>query len=82
MLSVFARMAEQAPLYIYTALVFTDGITALGVAREPLLAAVLVASLVEFFWHYASAALGDEAPTKVLPNPVLKGAQAKLAASK
>ncbi|MCQ4438402.1 hypothetical protein NO135_25685, partial [Clostridioides difficile] len=29
-LSAFARMAEQAPFYIYTAFVFTYGITALG----------------------------------------------------
>jgi MFS family permease len=48
-LSAFARMAEQAPFYIYTAFVFTYGITALGVTRELLLAAVLVASVVEFF---------------------------------
>ncbi|VWB06178.1 MFS transporter [Burkholderia lata] len=48
-LSAFARMAEQAPFYIYTAFVFTYGITALGVTRELLLAAVLAASVVEFF---------------------------------
>ena len=47
-LSAFARMAEQAPFYIYTAFVFTYGITALGVTRELLLAAVLAASVVEF----------------------------------
>ncbi|WP_243712175.1 MFS transporter, partial [Burkholderia pyrrocinia] len=47
-LSAFARMAEQAPFYIFTAFVFTYGITALGVTRELLLTAVLVASVVEF----------------------------------
>jgi MFS family permease len=48
LLSAFARMAEQAPFYIFTAFVFTYGVTTLGVTRNLLLAAVLVASVVEF----------------------------------
>ncbi len=48
-LSAFARMAEQAPCYIFTAFVFTYGITALGATRELLLTAGLVPSVVEFF---------------------------------
>ncbi len=48
-LSAFARMAEQAPFYIFTAFVFTYGITALGATRELRLTAVPVASVVEFF---------------------------------
>ncbi|MBN3788452.1 MFS transporter [Burkholderia sp. Ac-20353] len=49
LLSAFARMAEQAPFYLYTAFVFTYGVTALGASRNLLLAAVLAASVVEFF---------------------------------
>ncbi|MBP0595884.1 MHS family MFS transporter [Paraburkholderia sp. LEh10] len=48
-LSAFARMAEQAPFYIYTAFVFTYGVRSLGVTRDLLLTAVLAASLLEFF---------------------------------
>ncbi|PTB22284.1 MFS transporter [Trinickia symbiotica] len=49
LLSAFARMAEQAPFYIYTAFVFTYGISTLGASRNLLLTAVLTASVVEFF---------------------------------
>ena len=48
LLSAFARMAEQAPFYIYTAFVFTYGVRTLGASRDLLLMAVLAASLVEF----------------------------------
>jgi MFS family permease len=48
LLSAFARMAEQAPFYIFTAFVFTYGIRTLGASRDLLLTAVLVASVVEF----------------------------------
>jgi MFS family permease len=48
LLSAFARMAEQAPFYIFTAFVFTYGIRTLGASRDLLLTAVLVASAVEF----------------------------------
>jgi MFS family permease len=48
LLSALARMAEQAPFYIYTAFVFTYGVTNLGVSRDLLLTAVLVASMLEF----------------------------------
>jgi MFS family permease len=47
-LSAFARMAEQAPFYIFTAFVFGYGITTLKVDRDFLLVAVLAASLVSF----------------------------------
>ncbi|WP_296651235.1 MFS transporter [Paraburkholderia sp.] len=46
--SALARMAEQAPFYIFTAFVFTYGVTNLGVSRNLLLIAVLAASVVEF----------------------------------
>lgn len=49
LLSAFARMAEQAPFYIFTAFVFTYGTANLGVSRDLLLTAVLTASLLEFF---------------------------------
>src|SRR4029079_8378626 len=48
-LSAFARMAEQAPFYIFTAFVFAYGVGTLKVSRDLLLAAVLVASIVSFF---------------------------------
>jgi MFS family permease len=46
--SAFARMAEQAPFYIFTAFIFAFGIGTLHVSRDLLLVAVLVASLVSF----------------------------------
>jgi len=48
LLSAFARMAEQAPFYIFTAFVFTYGVSTLGMTRDMLLTAVLVASVLEF----------------------------------
>jgi MFS family permease len=49
LLSAFARMAEQAPFYIFTAFVFSYGIGTLGVSRNLLLTAVLSAAVLEFF---------------------------------
>src|ERR1700760_21135 len=48
-LSAFARMAEQAPFYIFTAFIFAYGTGTLKVSRDLLLTAVLVASIVLFF---------------------------------
>jgi metabolite-proton symporter len=48
-LSAFARMAEQAPFYIFTAFIFSYGTGTLHVSRDFLLSAVLVASVVSFF---------------------------------
>src|ERR1700753_3823884 len=47
-LSAFARMAEQAPFYIFTAFIFSYGIGSLHVSRDFLLTAVLAASLLSF----------------------------------
>jgi MFS family permease len=47
-LSAFARMAEQAPFYIFTAFIFSYGTGALHVSRDFLLTAVLAASVVSF----------------------------------
>lgn len=48
LLSAFARMAEQAPFYIFTAFVFSYGIATLHVSRNFLLTAVLAASVLSF----------------------------------
>src|SRR6201995_4319833 len=48
LLSAFARMAEQAPFYIFTAFVFSYGIGTLHVSRNFLLSAVLAASILSF----------------------------------
>ena len=48
LLSALARMAEQAPFYIFTAFVFSYGIGTLKVSRDFLLTAVLCAALLSF----------------------------------
>jgi metabolite-proton symporter len=48
LLSALARMAEQAPFYIFTAFIFSYGIETLHVSRNFLLAAVLSASVLSF----------------------------------
>ncbi len=48
LLSAFARMAEQAPFYIFTAFVFSYGTGTLKVSRDFLLTAVLAASILSF----------------------------------
>jgi len=48
LLSAFARMAEQAPFYIFTAFVFSYGTGTLHVSRDFLLTAVLAASVLSF----------------------------------
>src|SRR5205809_3792002 len=48
-LSAFARLAEQAPFYIFTAFIFSYGTSTLQVSRDFLLTAVLAASVLSFF---------------------------------
>jgi metabolite-proton symporter len=48
LLSAFARMAEQAPFYVFTAFVFSYGTGTLHVSRDFLLTAVLSASVLSF----------------------------------
>jgi len=48
-LTALARMAEQAPFYIFTAFIFAYGTGTLHVSRDLLLIAVLCASLLSFF---------------------------------
>lgn len=50
LLSAFARMSEQAPFYIFTAFIFSYGITTLNVSRDFLLVAVLAGSVLSFVW--------------------------------
>jgi MFS family permease len=47
-LSAFARMAEQAPFYIFTAFVFAYGVGTLKLSRDFLLLAVLTAAAFSF----------------------------------
>jgi len=48
LLSALARMAEQAPFYIFTAFIFSYGSETLHVSRNFLLSAVLSASVLSF----------------------------------
>src|SRR5437868_7199274 len=48
LLSALARMAEQAPFYIFTAFIFSYGTGTLHVSRDFLLSAVLAASVLSF----------------------------------
>jgi MFS family permease len=58
-LSAFARMAEQAPFYIFTAFIFTYGTTVLHSSRNFLLMSVLAASLLSFFTIPLAGHLSD-----------------------
>lgn len=49
-LSALARMAEQAPFYIFTAFVYSYGVDVLKQSRDFLLVAVLVASIGSALW--------------------------------
>src|SRR4051812_11347006 len=48
LLSALARMAEQAPFYVFTAFIFSYGTGQLKVSRDFLLTAVLAASILSF----------------------------------
>ena len=65
LLSAFARMAEQAPFYSFTAFIFAYGTGSLHVSRDFLLTAILVASVVSFFsipfFGYLSDVIGRKA---------------------
>ncbi len=49
-LSALARLAEQAPFYIFTAFVFSYGTAALNQSRDFIITAVLVASIGSALW--------------------------------
>jgi MFS family permease len=59
LLSALARMAEQAPFYIFTAFIFSYGIETLHVSRNFLLTAVLSASVLSFVSIPAFGHLSD-----------------------
>jgi len=58
-LSAFARMAEQAPFYIFTAFVFAYAVGTLKMPRDFTLTAVLVAACVSFVTIPLSGHLSD-----------------------
>ena len=58
-LSAFARMAEQAPFYIFTAFVFAYAVGTLKLPRDFTLTAVLVAACVSFVTIPLSGHLSD-----------------------
>jgi len=58
-LTALARLSEQAPFYIFTAFIFTYGITALHTSRDFLLTAVLAASVLSFFSIPSAGHLSD-----------------------
>ena len=59
LLTAFARMAEQAPGYIYTAFIFTYGTSVLNQPRDLLLSALLVAAVLGFLWVPVAGYLSD-----------------------
>ncbi|MBV9250976.1 MAG: MFS transporter, partial [Acetobacteraceae bacterium] len=58
-LTACARMAEQAPGYVYTAYIFTYGTAILGASREFLLAGLLVTTTLGFMWVPLAGHLSD-----------------------
>ena len=60
LLSAFARMAEQAPFYIFTAFVFSYGVGTLHLTRDFLLTAVLAASVLSFVTIPVCGHLSDQ----------------------
>jgi metabolite-proton symporter len=60
LLSAFARMAEQAPFYIFTAFVFSYGTGTLHLSRDFLLTAVLSASVLSFVTIPVCGHLSDQ----------------------
>ena len=59
LLSAFARMAEQAPFYIFTAFIFSYGTGALKVERDFLLVAVMCAAILSFIAIPLSGHISD-----------------------
>src|SRR5260370_30094285 len=66
LLSALARMAEQAPFYIFTAFIFSYGIDALHVSRNFLLSAVLSASVLSFISIPLFGHLSDRIGRKIM----------------
>jgi MFS family permease len=58
-LTAFARMAEQAPGYVYTAYIFTFGTAVLGASRDFLLTALIACTALGFLWVPVAGHLSD-----------------------
>jgi MFS family permease len=58
-LSALARVAENAPFYVFTAFIFVYGTVTLGASRNLLLTAVLAASVVSFVTIPLSGHISD-----------------------
>jgi metabolite-proton symporter len=58
-LSALARMAEQAPFYVFTAFIFAYAVGTLKMSRDFILIAVLVASVVSFVTIPLSGHISD-----------------------
>jgi MFS family permease len=58
-LTALARMAEQAPGYVYTAYIFTFGTVVLGASRDFLLTALIVCTGLGFLWVPIAGHLSD-----------------------
>ena len=58
-LTAFARMAEQAPGYVYTAYVFSYGTAVLNQSRNFLLAALIACTALGFLWVPVAGHLSD-----------------------
>jgi MFS family permease len=58
-LSALVRMSEQAPFYIFTAFVFSYGVSILKMPRDAILTAVLFASLLSFISIPLAGAISD-----------------------
>jgi MFS family permease len=58
-LSALARMGEQAPFYIFTAFVFSYGVTTLKMSRDLLLVAVMAASVLSLITVPLAGHLSD-----------------------
>jgi MFS family permease len=58
-LTALARMAEQAPGFVYTAYIFTFGTAVLGASRDFLLTALIVCTALGFLWVPIAGHLSD-----------------------
>jgi MFS family permease len=58
-LTALARMAEQAPGYVYTAYIFTYGTAVLAASRDFLLSALIACTALGFLWVPVAGHLSD-----------------------
>ena len=58
-LTALLRLAEQAPGYLFSAFVFTYGVTVLGASRNLLLSGLIVTTALGFMWVPVAGALSD-----------------------